>query len=132
MITVKADPSLFPNPADRVMKSWAARYGGDSKLYGQIALCYLEPRSLWPVSLFTRQGLPVELHHFHVERHARRNGLGARLLRTALAWAQRHEYAVICCPQPYGRGKPPEDALLALYMDHGFLTAAPGVLVWYP
>ncbi len=132
--TVRADPSLWPNPRDRVLKSWLATVGGPTgPTAGHVALCHLEPANpWWPLAVYAAHGLPVELNHYHVERAYRGNGLGGRLLKTALRWAGRQGYPVLCCPQPYGRGKPPLPALLALYTAHGFTPCAKDIYIWYP
>lgn len=129
--SIKAEPDLYPNSVDRVLKAWAARQGG--VLAGHVAFCHLKPANpWWPLEVYARAGLPVELNHYHVEPAYRGNGVGGRLLKAALQWAQRQGYPVLCCPQPYGRAKPPLEAVRALYVAHGFSPVAPDIYVWYP
>lgn len=127
---VVMDNDVFgpPRPGRRVLRAWRA---GGRVLAGHVALCYLDPGSRWPAACF-KYGVPVELHHMHVEPGFRGQGIGTKLLAAAVAWALRQEATVVLCAEPYGVKAPPLEAVKTFYRAGGFKHLERGIMVRYP
>jgi GNAT superfamily N-acetyltransferase len=102
-----------------VYAGWEALHDGVEAV-GHVFLSHFEPGA-WAPRWSVYHGVPLVLSHLHVVPAHRGRGVAQKLLRRALAFADKECTPLLLEVRSYGRGKRPTDAELRdFYCAHDF------------